>query len=145
MDKVSYALGIGIGRQLASMGAESLNIDDFAQAVKDAIAGKLQLGEQEAQRVGYRTSLQSRRLRLRLLLPRRARLLRKLVRSSSPRTARRMVSSLLRAVCSIRFCVKVMARLLRLPIRLSATMRERLSMVLSLIALTTVVRLLPSH
>ncbi|NGE62155.1 FKBP-type peptidyl-prolyl cis-trans isomerase N-terminal domain-containing protein, partial [Enterobacter hormaechei] len=48
-DKVSYALGIGIGRQLASMGAESLNIDDFAQAVKDAIAGKLQLGEQEAQ------------------------------------------------------------------------------------------------
>ena len=39
MDKVSYALGIGIGRQLASMGAESLNIDDFAQAVKDAIAG----------------------------------------------------------------------------------------------------------
>ena len=49
MDKVSYALGIGIGRQLASMGAESLNIDDFAQAVKDAIAGKLQLDEQEAQ------------------------------------------------------------------------------------------------
>ena len=48
MDKVSYALGIGIGRQLASMGAESLNIDDFAQAVKDAIAGKLQLDEQEA-------------------------------------------------------------------------------------------------
>ena len=49
MDKVSYALGIGIGRQLASMGAETLNIDDFAQAVKDAIAGKLQISEQEAQ------------------------------------------------------------------------------------------------
>ncbi len=49
MDKVSYALGIGIGRHLASMGAESLNIDDFAQAVKDAIAGDLQLDEQEAQ------------------------------------------------------------------------------------------------
>ena len=49
MDKVSYALGIGIGRQLASMGAESLNIDDFAQAVKDAIAGNVQLDEQEAQ------------------------------------------------------------------------------------------------
>ncbi len=78
MDKVSYALGIGIGRQLASMGAESLNIDDFAQAVKDAIAGKLQLGEQEAQEL-VRTSLQSRRLRLRLQLPRRARLPRKLV------------------------------------------------------------------
>ena len=34
MDKVSYALGIGIGRQLASMGAESLNIDDFAEILK---------------------------------------------------------------------------------------------------------------
>ena len=55
MDKVSYALGIGIGRQLASMGAESLNIDDFAQAVKDAIAGKLQLGEQEAQELVFMT------------------------------------------------------------------------------------------
>lgn len=52
MDKVSYALGIGIGRQLASMGAESLNIDDFAQAVKDAIAGKLQLDEQGGSGVG---------------------------------------------------------------------------------------------
>ena len=49
MDKVSYALGIGIGRQLASIGAGTLNIDDFAQAVKDAIAGKVQLDEREAQ------------------------------------------------------------------------------------------------
>ena len=57
MDKVSYALGIGIGRQLASMGAESLNIDDFAQAVKDAIAGKLQLGEQEAQELRHQDRL----------------------------------------------------------------------------------------
>ena len=40
MDKVSYALGLGIGSQLTSMGAESLNIDDFAQAIKDYIAGK---------------------------------------------------------------------------------------------------------
>ena len=37
MDKVSYALGIGIGRQLASMGAESLNIDDFAQLQKQRV------------------------------------------------------------------------------------------------------------
>jgi FKBP-type peptidyl-prolyl cis-trans isomerase FklB len=29
MDKVSYALGLGIGRQLADMGAKELNIDDF--------------------------------------------------------------------------------------------------------------------
>ena len=39
MDKVSYALGLGIGRQLSQMGAEGLNIDDFAQAIKDVIAG----------------------------------------------------------------------------------------------------------
>lgn len=49
MNKVSYALGIGIGRQLAQMGADELNIDDFAQAVKDAIAGTLQIDESEAQ------------------------------------------------------------------------------------------------
>ena len=35
MDKLSYALGLGIGRQLSQMGADSLNIDDFAQAIKD--------------------------------------------------------------------------------------------------------------
>ncbi len=35
MDKISYALGLGIGHQLRSMGGEKLNIDDFALAVKD--------------------------------------------------------------------------------------------------------------
>ena len=40
MDKVSYALGIGIGHQLANMGGQELNIDDFAQAVKDVLGGK---------------------------------------------------------------------------------------------------------
>jgi len=50
MDKVSYALGIGIGRQLAQMGASKLNIDDFAQAIKDIIAnGDLKVSDQEAQ------------------------------------------------------------------------------------------------
>lgn len=50
MDKVSYALGMGIGRQLNDMGAESLNIDDFAQAIKDVMAGgKTQLDAYEAQ------------------------------------------------------------------------------------------------
>ena len=39
MDKLSYALGLGIGHQLLQMGAENLNIDDFAQAIKDVIAG----------------------------------------------------------------------------------------------------------
>ena len=42
MDKLSYALGLGIGRQLSQMGAADLNIDDFAQAVKDMIDGKAQ-------------------------------------------------------------------------------------------------------
>lgn len=40
MDKVSYALGLGIGHQLMDMGAQELNIDDFAQAIKDILAGK---------------------------------------------------------------------------------------------------------
>ena len=39
MDKVSYALGLGIGQQLAQMGATDLNIDDFAAAIKDVISG----------------------------------------------------------------------------------------------------------
>ena len=50
MDKVSYALGIGIGHQLANMGGQELNIDDFAQAVKDVLAGKdLKIKSSEAQ------------------------------------------------------------------------------------------------
>ena len=50
MDKISYALGIGIGRQLAQMGASKLNIDDFAQAIKDVIsAADLKVSDQEAQ------------------------------------------------------------------------------------------------
>jgi len=51
MDKVSYALGLGIGAQLKSMGAEKLNIDDFAQAIKDSIAGKEQINAAEAQKI----------------------------------------------------------------------------------------------
>ena len=52
MDKVSYALGIGIGHQLANMGGSALNIDDFAQAVKDVIGGKeLKIKSSEAQRI----------------------------------------------------------------------------------------------
>ena len=40
MDKVSYALGLGIGHQLLQMGADDLNIDDFAAAIKDVLAGQ---------------------------------------------------------------------------------------------------------
>jgi len=50
MDKVSYALGLGIGRQLCDMGAKELNIDDFAQAIKDVVSGeKIQIDDKEAQ------------------------------------------------------------------------------------------------
>ena len=50
MDKLSYALGIGIGSQLAGMGAKELNIDDFAQAIKDVISGsQLKVDNVEAQ------------------------------------------------------------------------------------------------
>ena len=50
MDKLSYALGIGIGTQLSGMGASNLNIDDFAQAIKDVIAGnELKVDNKEAQ------------------------------------------------------------------------------------------------
>lgn len=43
-------MGIGIGTQLSGMGAGNLNIDDFAQAIKDVIAGNdLKVSNQEAQ------------------------------------------------------------------------------------------------
>ena len=52
MDNVSYALGLGIGRQLAQMGASDLNIDDFAAAIKDVLAGNpLQVSNKDAQTI----------------------------------------------------------------------------------------------
>ena len=51
MDKVSYALGLNIGKQLESMGANDLNIDDFAQAIKDVLAGKAQMTMPESQKI----------------------------------------------------------------------------------------------
>lgn len=37
MDKFSYAIGLGIGQNLLSMGAQNINVDDFAQAIKDVL------------------------------------------------------------------------------------------------------------
>ena len=52
MDKVSYALGLGIGQQLAQMGASDLNIDDFAQAIKDVVSGsELKVQHRDAQQI----------------------------------------------------------------------------------------------
>jgi len=52
MDKVSYALGLGIGQQLAQMGATDLNVDDFAQSIKDVLQGnELKVSHREAQKI----------------------------------------------------------------------------------------------
>lgn len=52
MDKVSYAMGIGIGMQLKQMGASEMNIDDFAAAIKDVLAGhELKVPSHQAQQL----------------------------------------------------------------------------------------------
>lgn len=52
MDKLSYALGLGIGTQLAQLGAQDINLTDFSQAVKDMLEGKKsQLPQDEAQKI----------------------------------------------------------------------------------------------
>lgn len=50
MDKVSYALGMGIGQQLKSMVGTEFSIDDFTQSIKDILAGeKTAMTHNEAQ------------------------------------------------------------------------------------------------
>lgn len=39
MDKFSYAIGLGIGQNLLSMGAKGIAVEDFAQAIKDVLDG----------------------------------------------------------------------------------------------------------
>ena len=52
MDKLSYALGLGIGQQLAQMGASDISAEDFAQAIKDVLEGKeLKVSHREAQTI----------------------------------------------------------------------------------------------
>ena len=52
MDKLSYALGLGIGQQLAQMGVDGLNVDDFAQSIRDVLEGKeLKVSHREAQQI----------------------------------------------------------------------------------------------
>lgn len=52
MDKLSYALGLSIGRQLSQMGVAEFNAGDFVQAVKDMIDGKeSQIPTNEAQQL----------------------------------------------------------------------------------------------
>ncbi|MBQ8521494.1 MAG: FKBP-type peptidyl-prolyl cis-trans isomerase [Bacteroides sp.] len=40
MDKFSYAIGLGIGQNLLSMGAQGISVEDFAQAVSDVLNRK---------------------------------------------------------------------------------------------------------
>ena len=52
MDNFSYALGLGIGQQLAQMGAEDLNVSEFAAAITDVLKGnKTKMSHREAQAV----------------------------------------------------------------------------------------------
>lgn len=52
MDKLSYALGLGIGRQLSQMGTAEIVAEDFAQAIKDVLAGEeLKVSDGEAQTI----------------------------------------------------------------------------------------------
>lgn len=52
MDKFSYAIGLGIGQNLVSMGANEINVEDFAQAIKDTIEGnKPAISDQEARTI----------------------------------------------------------------------------------------------
>ena len=52
MDKLSYALGLGIGQQLLQMGVENLSVDDFAQSIRDVLGGReLKVSHREAQQI----------------------------------------------------------------------------------------------
>lgn len=53
MDKLSYALGLGIGQQLKQMGLkDSLVIEDFAASIADVLAGNdLKVSNQEGQQI----------------------------------------------------------------------------------------------
>jgi len=52
MDKLSYALGLGIGQQLAQMGAHEVVAADFAAAIEDVLKGNtLKMKHQEAQQI----------------------------------------------------------------------------------------------
>lgn len=53
MDKLSYALGLGIGQQLAQMGLkDALKVEDFAASIVDVLQGNpLKVSNQEGQQI----------------------------------------------------------------------------------------------
>lgn len=40
MDKISYALGLGIGQQLKNMDIDNFSIEDFTQSISDVMSGR---------------------------------------------------------------------------------------------------------
>ena len=52
MDKFSYAIGLGIGQNLLSMGAQGVNVEDFAQAIADVLnRNELAMSHNEAREI----------------------------------------------------------------------------------------------
>ena len=52
MNKLSYALGLGIGQQIKSMNIEGFSVEDFAQSIRDCVEGKEpQMSHIEAQQL----------------------------------------------------------------------------------------------
>lgn len=52
MDKFSYAIGLGIGQNLKSMGAGNIEVKDFAQAISDVLQGnETQISHEEAREI----------------------------------------------------------------------------------------------
>lgn len=50
MNKISYALGLGIGQQLKSMGIEDFSVEDFTRSISDVLTGaELAMSHREAQ------------------------------------------------------------------------------------------------
>lgn len=52
IDKFSYAIGLGIGQNLLSMGARGINVDDFSRAVSDVLnANETAISHAEAREI----------------------------------------------------------------------------------------------
>ncbi len=52
MDKISYALGLGIGQQLKSMGIDGFCLEDFTKSLNDVLTGaETAMTNQEAQKM----------------------------------------------------------------------------------------------
>ena len=50
MDKISYALGMGIGQQLKGMNIENFSIEDFSKSIQDVMSGAAtEMSHREAQ------------------------------------------------------------------------------------------------